>query len=181
MIIIKKKEYTAIAVAILSLLLFYAIPEKTAIPVIGANSSDWNPYFFWDCPWCTKYDKHKGIDIIKDEGTPVISSTNGIIIYSGWLGKYGNATIILSPKLRLHLYGHLGVQSRIFPLVMRGTVIGAVGNTGSSDCPHLHYTIISILPEITLFEKNNMGWLKMFVLNPDRILKENKKYSFVSF
>ncbi len=158
---------------VLCLQWLYACPEKTIIPVMGAQPYDWNPYLFWDCPWLTNGEKHKGIDIIKKYGTPILASTHGIILYSGDLGKYGKAMIILSPGLRFHLYGHMSRMNRfVFPLVLRGTEIGAVGNTGTSDCPHLHYTIFSPLPDFRLFEKNNSGWLKMFFLNPHEVLTQ---------
>jgi peptidoglycan LD-endopeptidase LytH len=167
-----KKAFLA-SLLILVVQWLYACPEKTIIPVMGAQSYDWNPCLFWDCPWLVDGEKHKGIDIIKQYGTPILAATHGIVLYSGNLGKYGKAMIIMSPKLRFQLYGHMSKQHRFhFPIVMRGTVIGAVGNSGSSDCPHLHYTIFTPLPQFQLYEKNNSGWLKMFFLNPHTILTE---------
>lgn len=165
------KRYSAPLIIFLSLLWLYACPENTVNPVKGAVPGDWNPDFFWDCPWCTRYNKHLGIDIIKDEGTPVEAATDGMILYAGWLGKYGTAVVMISPKLRVQLYGHLRTfNNYLWPFVSRGTVIGAVGNTGTSDLPHLHYTVFSILPRVWLFEPRNMGWLKMFFLNPNDLL-----------
>ncbi len=165
------KKFIIPVLVLVSLSWFYACPEKTIIPVLGAHEGNWEPDYFWDCPWCTEYDKHKGIDIIMDFNTPVISATPGVIVYSGRFGIYGKAIIILSPKLRFHLYGHLNsVNKYISPFVFRGSGIGHVGNTGESDLPHLHYTIFSILPYFWLFEIKNMGFLKMFFLNPDAIL-----------
>ena len=170
-LLFRKSRYFIPSIIAISLIWFYACPEKTIIPVKGAQPYNWNPDFFWDCPWCTKYYKHKGIDIIADEGTPIIASTNGLILYKGWLGIYGQAILMVSPKLRVHLYGHLNSHARrINPFVFRGTVIGYVGNTGTSDCPHLHYTVFSVLPHFWKFEFKNMGFLKMFFLNPDKIL-----------
>ena len=169
--LLKNKKILAAGIAVLSVIWFYACPEKTIIPVRGARPADWNPDFFWDCPWCTRFYKHKGIDIIRDEGTPIVAATDGIILYTGWLGIYGKAVVIMSPKLRVHLYGHMSGQNNyLWPIVFRGTRIGAVGNTGTSGCPHLHYTIFSILPRFWLFEPRNMGWLKIFFLNPDKII-----------
>ncbi|TAL35981.1 MAG: M23 family metallopeptidase [Spirochaetes bacterium] len=169
----RKKKARVPALIFLCALWVYACPEKTIIPVLGAQPYDWNPYLFWDCPWCTAEEKHKGIDIIKHYGTPVLAATHGLVIYSGSLGKYGEAMLVLSPKLRVHLYGHLSVRRRFhLPVVCRGSVIGAVGNTGTSDCPHLHYTIFSILPHFWLWERENRGWLKMFYLNPHTVLMQ---------
>jgi murein DD-endopeptidase MepM/ murein hydrolase activator NlpD len=167
----KKSKFFIPSIIALTLFWFYACPEKTIIPVMGAQPYNWNADYFWECPWCTNYYKHKGIDIIVNEGTPVLASTNGIVIYKGWFGIYGKAILLVSPKLRVHLYGHLNSHAkRINPFVMKGTVIGYVGNTGNSDCPHLHYTIFSILPHFWLMEIKNMGFLKMFFLNPDKIV-----------
>ncbi len=166
-----QKKYAVPLILSLSLLWFYACPEKTVIPVQGAAPVDLNPDSFWDCSWCTQYNKHMGIDIIKEEGTPILAAVNGMILYSGWLGKYGRAVVMITPKLQVHLYGHMSrfIDSP-WPFVRRGVVIGFVGNTGTSDCPHLHYTIFSILPHVWLFEPRNMGWLKMFFLNPRVVL-----------
>lgn len=176
----KKRESSALAryrgqiglaAALALFLVFVVLPEKTLIPVAGAGPANWTPELFWDCPWCTPTSKHMGIDIIMNEGTPVLAATHGVVLYNGWLGKYGRAMLVLSPALRVHLYGHLfrGHDSPI-PFVRRGQVIGLVGNTGLSDCPHLHYTVFTLVPHPWRFEWGNMGWLKTIVLNPHELL-----------
>ena len=162
-----------VMIAVVCLLWFYACPEPTIVPVRGAHTTDWESDYFWDCPWCTRYEKHMGIDIIKDAGTPVVASTHGMIVYKGWFGKYGKVVILVSPKVRIHLYGHLNRQVESFnPFARQGSVIGLVGSTGLSDLPHLHYTIVSVLPHFWRFEITNRGWLKMFFLNPDDIMEQ---------
>ena len=52
------------------------------------SMNDWNQNTFWDEPW-GKSGVHKGIDIFAKEGTPVLSSTDGVVIYKG---KFGMGT-----------------------------------------------------------------------------------------
>lgn len=87
--------------------------------------------------------KHKGIDIFAKSGTPVLSATNGIVIYSGGGFKLGgNIVLVMDPHMRYHYYAHLSeIETHKFALVKLGTEIGKVGNTGNAiNTPsHLHY------------------------------------------
>ena len=89
--------------------------------------------------------KHKGIDIFAKSGTPVLSATNGIVIYSGGGFKLGgNIVLIMDPHLRYHYYAHLSeIETHKFAFVKLGTEIGKVGNTGNAihTPSHLHYSI----------------------------------------
>jgi len=144
------------------------VPEKLLIPVQDASSSDWNHETFWYEPWGSS-GVHKGIDIFGNKGKSVIASTTGIVIYTGNLSKGGNVVAILGPKWRIHYFAHLHSQSvRTGNFVKSGDAIGTLGDTGNAKGkqPHVHYSIVSILPIPWLASREQQGWKKMFFLNP---------------
>jgi murein DD-endopeptidase MepM/ murein hydrolase activator NlpD len=85
---------------------------------------------------------HSGVDLADPEGTPVMAANSGVVIYSGWnTWGYGNL-IVLAHGPYLTLYGHLSARNvGCGQMVTVGQVIGAVGTTGNSSGPHLHFEI----------------------------------------
>ncbi len=85
---------------------------------------------------------HTGIDLAAPIGTPVMAANGGVVIFAGWNSwGYGNA-IVLSHGPFSTLYGHLSaINVGCRQLVNAGQVIGAVGSTGNSSGPHLHFEI----------------------------------------
>jgi murein DD-endopeptidase MepM/ murein hydrolase activator NlpD len=85
---------------------------------------------------------HEGIDLGAAYGTPIAAAAAGTVIYAGWLGGYGNLTVIDHGGGIATAYGH---QSRIAvsigQQVARGEIIGYVGSTGHSTGPHLHFEV----------------------------------------
>jgi len=85
---------------------------------------------------------HKGIDISVPFGTRVEAAADGIVLEAGPDSGYGNEILIDHGYGLTTKYGHL---SRIFVVVgqvlKRGQVIGAVGMTGKTTGPHLHYEV----------------------------------------
>lgn len=144
------------------------------IPVKGATTKDWNKNSFWAYPWGSSI-THKGIDIFKPKGTPILASTYGIVVYTSEGGKGGKAVMILGPKWRFHYYAHLNeFSTHTLQLVERGAIIGTVGDSGNAvgKPPHLHYAITSPFPYPHLFDNEAVhGWKKMFYLSPDTWLR----------
>lgn len=84
---------------------------------------------------------HEGVDIAAPTGTSIRAAASGTVIFAGWMGGYGNLTIIDHGNGLATAYGH---QSAIYVgggSVSQGTVIGAVGSTGNSTGPHLHFEV----------------------------------------
>ncbi|NTX26657.1 M23 family metallopeptidase [Burkholderia pyrrocinia] len=158
---------------LLSMLLVagFLVPEHPRIPVQGASSRDWNPHSFWAEPW-GKSGVHKGIDIFARKGTPVRASVPGVVLYRGQFGIGGNVIAILGPKWRIHYYAHLE-ESHAGMLVAKGQAIGAVGTTGDAlgKPPHLHYSVISLIPLPWRMTGGPQGWKKMFFLDPGDLLE----------
>lgn len=88
---------------------------------------------------------YNGVDFGAPIGTPVYASAEGIVIiarYGGWNGGYGNYIVITHPNGTQTLYGHLSALTvSQGDAVNRGEVIGAVGSTGKSTGPHLHFEV----------------------------------------
>jgi murein DD-endopeptidase MepM/ murein hydrolase activator NlpD len=144
------------------------IPENMIIPVKNATSNDWNHKTFWFEPWGSSV-VHKGIDIFGEKGTPVLSSTKGVVVYTGTLIKGGNVVAVLGPKWRIHYYAHLdSISITIGTMLSSGKVIGTLGDTGNAlgKQPHIHYSILSLIPIPWSFTTETQGWKKMFFLNP---------------
>lgn len=138
------------------------------MPIKGATAADYHPDSFWFYPWGRSV-THKGVDVFAREGTEVHSTTPGIVLYQGKIAMGGNVVLILGPKWRLHYYAHLQ-SSNVgrFSLVGKGHPIGTVGSTGNAagKPPHLHYSIMSLVPLPWHIDDAPQGWRKMFYLNP---------------
>lgn len=94
---------------------------------------------------------HEGTDIFADYGTPVLSTTYGVVELKGW-NKYGGWRIGIRDKYnRYHYYAHLNGFAdglKVGDVVEPGQVVGSVGSTGYGPPgtsgkfpPHLHYGI----------------------------------------
>jgi len=85
---------------------------------------------------------HNGIDYSVPEGTKILATAEGKVIYSGHKRGEGNIVIISHGYGFETRYSHL---SKIFvnngKKIKRAEVIGLVGNTGKSMTPHLHYEV----------------------------------------
>ncbi len=144
------------------------LPQSFEMPVFRASKSDYNQDTFWYYPWGSS-GTHKGVDIFAAEGTELLSSTHGFVIAKGSLSKGGNFILILGPKWRLHYFAHLKSSSvRIFKFVQPKSIIGKVGSTGNAKGkePHVHYSILTLVPYIWKIDTSPQGWKKMFYLNP---------------
>jgi murein DD-endopeptidase MepM/ murein hydrolase activator NlpD len=172
-----KKWYVILSVLVMLIILAgMIIPDELIIPVDGGTSSDWNHDTFWHSPWGAS-GVHKGIDIFAAGGTAVVSSTTGIVLFSGKSSRGGNVIAILGPKWRIHYYAHL----KTFyvdegALVKRGRRIGEVGTTGNAagKPPHLHYTILTAVPYPWRVTSEPQGWKKIIYLNPHELLKPER-------
>jgi|SRR3954463_8532478 len=88
---------------------------------------------------------HEGIDIFAPRGTPVISSTHGVVVRKGLNRLGGQVVGVIGPAGWYHYYAHLDAWSTagIGDWVEPGTVLGYVGDTGNAKGTptHLHYGI----------------------------------------
>lgn len=85
---------------------------------------------------------HSGMDFGAAYGAPIRAADRGTVIFVGWYGGYGNAVIIDHGNGVTSLYGH---SSQLYvtegQVIQRGQAIAAVGSTGLSTGPHLHFEV----------------------------------------
>jgi murein DD-endopeptidase MepM/ murein hydrolase activator NlpD len=85
---------------------------------------------------------HAGTDFGADTGTPIRAAGAGTVIYAGWQGGYGSTVIINHGQGMTTLYGHCSqIYVRDGQTVQKGEVVAAVGSTGMSTGPHLHFEV----------------------------------------
>ncbi len=85
---------------------------------------------------------HAGLDIAAEMGTNAYATANGVVTASEYKGGYGNTIVIKHPFGFETLFGHLSARFvHVGQAVTRGEIIGAVGSTGLSTGPHLHYEV----------------------------------------
>lgn len=144
------------------------IPSTLKMPVQGATQSDYNPKSFWFYPWGQSI-THKGVDIFAKKGTLINASTFGLVLFSGKIRVGGNVILIIDAKWRLHYYAHLEHLNTVsFSFVNTNSTIGTVGATGNAagKSPHLHYSVLTIIPYVWRIDSDKQGWKKIFYLNP---------------
>lgn len=89
------------------------------------------------------YAGHGGIDLGAPVGTPVLASDTGVVVYSGWVPTnwgYGQLVVLDHGNGWTTYYAHLSsINVGCGQMVGQGSALGAVGSTGNSSGPHLHF------------------------------------------
>jgi murein DD-endopeptidase MepM/ murein hydrolase activator NlpD len=114
-------------------------PGKFSWPVTGTITS---PFGWRSNPFGGAPEFHQGLDIGAPSGTTVTAAAAGTVIMAQWYGGYGNYILIDHGGGYSTGYGHLSaIYVSRGQTVARGQAIGAVGSTGYSTGPHLHFEI----------------------------------------
>ncbi len=93
-------------------------------------------------PFTGRREMHKGLDVATRTGTPIIAPADGLVIFAGREGGFGNMIAIDHGYGIVTKYAHCSsLDAKIGQKVKRGDVIAKVGNTGRSTGPHLHYEV----------------------------------------
>ena len=110
---------------------------------------------------------HQGLDIKTRAGVPVIAAADGTVVQVGEKTYLGNTIEILHEvsgykTVYAHLQGYAD-GLKVNQEVVRGQIIGYVGNTGRSTGAHLHYGIYDIEKE---------KWINptLFIFDPEPTL-----------
>lgn len=85
---------------------------------------------------------HQGIDIPAKRGTPIEAAAAGTVVFAGRNKGYGNMVMIEHADGRRTLYAHAqSLFVSVGDTVAAGESIAAVGSTGHSTGPHLHFEV----------------------------------------
>ncbi|MDO7882394.1 M23 family metallopeptidase [Salinibacterium soli] len=126
------------------------------VPAITTMTSGFG---YRDCAGCSS--DHKGIDLTPGEGYPVQSIADGVVVLAEesdtGLGVHVVVEHVIDGQTVRSVYAHMqfgSLQVAEGDSVAIGQQLGAVGNTGASTGPHLHFEII--VDEIQI---NPLDWL----------------------
>jgi murein DD-endopeptidase MepM/ murein hydrolase activator NlpD len=112
---------------------------RLVMPVAGRASSGYGERFD---PIQHKEIKHPGFDLAAPTGTTVDAAAAGTVTHAGPAGTYGNLITIKHADGVETRYAHLSAtQVKEGDHVEAGQPIGAVGTTGYSTGPHLHFEV----------------------------------------
>jgi murein DD-endopeptidase MepM/ murein hydrolase activator NlpD len=96
-------------------------------------------------PVLGRWRAHRGVDYAANSGTPIMATSDGVVIHRGPKGSFGNTVEIRHPNGFITRYAHLrGFRQGIVvgSRVKQSDVIGYVGMTGLATGPHLHYEML---------------------------------------
>ncbi|MGV8056782.1 MAG: M23 family metallopeptidase [Smithellaceae bacterium] len=86
---------------------------------------------------------HVGVDLASTTHAPIEAANNGIVVFAGPLGIYGNAVMIDHGQGLFSLYGHLSaIDTAVGKAVKKEEVIGHSGVSGLAGGDHLHFSIL---------------------------------------
>lgn len=110
--------------------------------VIPADGPITSPYGYRIHPIFGTMRFHTGIDIGAYAGTSILAADSGVVVEANWIGGYGNTVMIDHGGGYSTLYAHSSkIYVRPGQIVRQGQPIAAVGSTGNSTGPHLHFEV----------------------------------------
>ena len=149
-----KQQYVALQADAVALAPYAAIAQTNGawvIPVQGELTQEFGPTPFWFEPARTYRgvyyaNFHEGIDIATAMYSPVVAAAPGRVVWVGHLPDGAMVVLIAHTGGLVSLYAHL--DDRIAPPrvkagdeVQQGQIIGAIGMTGMTTGPHVHFVV----------------------------------------
>ena len=132
----------------------------TTVPVKDAFLG--SPFGYRADPLAGLRAMHEGIDFNAVPGTPVVAAADGVVLSASYHPEFGNLIELDHGEGLVTRYAHLSrMDAQAGALVKRGERVGAVGSTGRSTGPHLH------------FEVRMLGVAQ----NPAQFLKQGEEYA----
>jgi murein DD-endopeptidase MepM/ murein hydrolase activator NlpD len=124
-------------------------PTAPSNPAAGNASMQWpvagritSPFGERKNPLGPGDDFHPGVDIAADEGTPIAAAAAGRVVSAGPDAGYGNLIVVDDGNGVATRYAHCSqMYARVGDVIAPGQTIGAVGSTGNSTGPHLHFEV----------------------------------------
>ena len=116
--------------------------ERSTVSQVNISSILYSYYYISSNYGIRNGKMHTGIDIAADLGTDIYAWKNGIVTFAGWNGSYGYQVIIDHQDGTITTYSHC---SKLYVAegqdITKGYVVAAVGSTGNSTGPHLHFEV----------------------------------------
>ena len=128
----------------LETLLMQSSLDKKQFPSAPPTMEGWHSSNFgWRFdPFTGKNAMHEGVDFMVPEGSPILASANGIVVYSDYHTQYGNMVEIDHGNDIVTRYAHASrLLVKVGQMVRRGQEIAKVGSTGRSTGNHLHFEV----------------------------------------
>ena len=115
---------------------FLRLPGKTE-----AGFADYRTYMYGG--QAVDHQTHLGFDLAGSEHMPVRAANDGVVVFAGFFGIYGNAVVIDHGCGIQTLYGHMSsLEVKEGDAVKNEQEIGHTGQTGLAGGDHLHFTIL---------------------------------------
>lgn len=125
-------------------LLMQSSLDKKQFPSVPPIMDGWHSSNFgWRIdPFTGKNAMHEGVDFMVPEGTPILASAGGVVVYSDYHTQYGNMIELDHGNDIVTRYAHASrLLVKVGQIVRRGQEIAKVGNTGRSTGNHLHFEV----------------------------------------
>ncbi|HTR49634.1 MAG TPA: M23 family metallopeptidase [Kofleriaceae bacterium] len=114
----------------------------TTSPISPEACAESSGYGYRDDPFRHDRRFHAGRDYRADPGTPVLAAGDGVVVFAGRQGGYGNVVYVDHGGGVVTRYAHLRkIETKRDRTVAAGDRIGQVGSTGRATGPHLHFEV----------------------------------------
>ncbi len=112
----------------------------TTLPV--RNAVFGSSFGYRNDPFSGLRSRHDGLDFSAPTGTPVVAAADGVVLTASYHQEFGNMIDVDHGDGLISRYAHLSAMDVVeSQIVRRGEKIGAVGTTGRSTGPHLHFEV----------------------------------------
>lgn len=124
--------------------LFEQAVKKRLLPTMMPVRAPYNASTFGRRvdPFTGQWAMHEGVDFVAEVGSPIVAAAGGVVVFAGLHPQYGYMVDLDHGNDLVTRYAH---SSKLFvkegDVVQRGHKIAAVGSTGRSTGPHLHFEV----------------------------------------
>ena len=119
---------------------------------------------------------HLGADLASVQHSPVPAANNGLVVFAGPVGIYGNTVVLDHGFGLLSLYSHLSsIEVETGANVKKGDIVGKTGSTGLAAGDHLHFGMMVHDTFVNPVEWWDDHWINDNVLSKMKLVKGEGK------